>query len=156
LKAASEAAVAAVYRHVQERVADEIEMPGSRQLEVAEDIWGEEPDDAGPPWRTLVRDACQETRQVNDLPAADDANAEQWFILIDCLQDRVLWDSDWEMSGQQDIAPDQGQNIRQKMGIEDDYYVWVPPDPKDDAAARMLTELRYLTPEGRGLGDSPS
>jgi hypothetical protein len=156
LKAASEAAVAAVYRHAQERVADEIEVPGSCQLEVEEDVWGEEPDDAGPSWRTLVRDACRKTLQVDDLPATDDANAEKWSFLIDCLQDRVLWDSDWEMAEQQDVAPDQRQDIRQELGIEADYYVWIPPDPTDDSAARMLAELQHLTPAGRRLVDSPS
>lgn len=155
LKAASEAAVAAVYRHVQERVADEIEMLGSCQLEGEEDAWGEEPDDAGPSWRTLVRDACQETLRVDDLPATDEANTEKWSFLVDCLQDQVLWDSDWEITEPQDVAPDQRQDIGQKMGIEDDYYVWIPPDPTDGSAARMLAELQHLTPEGRGLGDSP-
>ncbi|MFW6171760.1 MAG: hypothetical protein ACODAD_14835 [Planctomycetota bacterium] len=41
------------------------------------------------------------------------------------------------------------------MGIDEDYFVWVPPDPKDELAARMLTELQDLTPGGRGPGDLP-
>ena len=37
------------------------------------------------------------------------------------------------------------------LGIDDDYYVAVAPDPNDTEAARLLDELVELTGEGRGL-----
>ena len=156
LTAISEAAVAAVFQHMQERIVDEIRESGRDELSDASDVFGEELKDIGPSWRTLVLNACQETSAVDRLLRPDDSNEDEWSFLIDCLQDRVLWDSDWEMVDQQDIDPEQQRRVKEEMGIDEDYFVWVPPDPKDELAARMLTELQYLTPEGRSLGDSPA
>ena len=50
-----------------------------------------------------------------------------------------------------DAAPDASRRTKDVMGIDEDYFVSVPPDPTDEEAARMLMELRYLTPEDRNL-----
>lgn len=86
-------------------------------------------------------DACRETVAVDRLPRPDDSNEDEWSFLIDCFRDRVLWDNDWEMVDHQDIDPEQQRRVKEEMGIDEDYFVWVPPDPKDELAARMLTEL---------------
>lgn len=155
LTAISEAAVAVVYRHMRERVADEIGAHEFDDLSDGRDVFGEGLKNPGPSWRTLVLSACRETIEIDHLPRPDDSTEDEWSFLIDCLEDRVLWDNDWEIVEQQDIAPEQQQRLKEVMGIDEDYFVWVPPDPKDELAARMLTELQYLTPEGRGLGDLP-
>ena len=155
LTAISEAAVAVVYQHLEERLIDEIREGGREDHSVGDDAFGPPIEDVGPSWRTLVLNACRETNAVERLPQPDDSNEDNWSFLIECLRDRVLWDNDWEMVEQQDIDPDQQRRVKEEMGIDEDYFVWVPPDPKGDLAARMLTELQYLTPEGRGLGDSP-
>ncbi len=155
LTAISEAAVAVVYQHLEERIVEEISEGGRADLSTATDVFGEELEYEGPSWRTLVLNACRETVAVERLPQPDDLREDEWSFLIDCLRDRVLWDNDWEMVEQQDLDPEQQRRVKEEMGIDEDYFVWVPPDPQDELAGRMLTELQYLTPKGRGLGDAP-
>lgn len=65
LTAISEAAVAVVYHHIEERVVDEIREGGRDDLSAGTDVFGEELEAVGPSWRTLVLDACRETVAVD-------------------------------------------------------------------------------------------
>ncbi len=70
-------------------------------------------------------------------------------MLLDCLEDRVLWDNDWEMEEQLDADPDTSRRLKQELGIEEDYFVAIPPDPNDEEAERLWDELRELTSDAR-------
>ncbi len=65
------------------------------------------------------------------------------------LEGQILWDYDWEMEEQLDAAPDVSQRLKQEMGINDDYFIAVPPDPTDEEAERLLLELRELMAAAR-------
>ena len=62
----------------------------------------------------------------------------------------------WQVGGVENAVDLYFVTDKDRNRIDEDYFLWVPPDPKDELAARMLTELQYLTPDGRGLGDSPA
>jgi len=137
LTASIEAAAAMVFRHAADMVAMELN----------------EPDDtaAGLSWCELVLAACRDAG-IEDLPevlpAADD-NSDAWVLLVDCLEGRVLWDNDWEMDVFLDADPNVGRRMRRELGISDDYFVAVPPDPTDAQVERLLGELRELTADAR-------
>lgn len=151
LTAFAEGTVAAVYQNLHDRLADELD-PDFAEFLDGECGGFEVPEDAGyRSWRTLVLDACRETTDLVDLPEADDRELSEWDFLIDVLRDRILWDEDWQMLEHLDANPEVSQRIKQELGVDEDYFVAVPPDPTDKEAERMLTELRHMTPEGRGL-----
>lgn len=156
LTAISEAAVAAVFQFVRELVAEEIKEDGSAEDASAVDLFGVQTERADASWRSFLRDAAEEVLELDQLPDTDHADEAEWELLIDCLRDRVLWDNDWAMVEQLDADPEQRQYLNEHLGIDEDYFVWVPPDPTDEVAAQLLNDLRYLTPEGRDLGNLPS
>ena len=71
------------------------------------------------------------------------------MVLLDFLAGRVLWDSDWEMDEQLDADPDAAGSVKDRLGIDRDYFVDVPPEPSDAEAERLLAELRSLTRAAR-------
>ena len=101
-----------------------------------------------PSWRELVLAAGREA-EIDDLPNVTEEDPDEWGVLLDCLEDRVLWGSDWAMEEQLDANPDDSEQVRQKMGIDDDYFIAVPPDPTDPQADRLLAELREQIAEAR-------
>ena len=61
----------------------------------------------------------------------------------------MLWDNDWEADDPLDVAPEESRLLKSVLGIPDDYYIAVPPDPSDAQAEQLLAELRDLTAECR-------
>ena len=86
---------------------------------------------------------------VERLPGLDEQNLGDWERLIICLQDHVLWDTDFEMVDHLDAAPEAARRVKCRLGIAEDYFVAIPPDPSDADAERLLAELRTLTGDAR-------
>ena len=134
LTAVREAAVAAVYEAIMIWVEMEID-------QAAEGL--ESP--TSPTWRDLILAACQE-REVEELldPASEEIG--EWELLVCCLSDSVLWDEDWRDSESLlDVDPKASQAVKKLMGIDDDYYVAVPPDPTEKEMEGIWAKLRGLT-----------
>jgi len=111
----------------------------------------EESEEGLPPrlsWRELILAAGHEA-EIGNLPNVTEDDPDEWSLLLECLEDQILWDCDWEMEEQLDADPDVSQRVKQEMGINDDYFIAVPPDPTDEEAERLLAELRELTREAR-------
>ena len=139
LTAAIEAAVATVFLQSHAMISLELD-----------DEFDELEEDAPPhlSWCELILAAGREA-EIDDLPSVTEDDPDEWELLLDCLEDRVLWDCDWEMEEQLDADPDVSQRVKREMGISDDYFIAVPPDPTDEEAERLLLELRELTGEAR-------
>jgi hypothetical protein len=100
-------------------------------------------------WRRLVCDAVSES--VDDSDAADDVPAlhsrelSHWEDAIDLMASTILWDRDFEMA---DALMDQDPLIsrqrRRLLGIQQDYFTDVPPDPHPTEAIRLVRETREL------------
>ena len=134
LTAALEAAVGAVFEAVRLLVEMEIDQPAE---------WRESPS-----WRELVLAACRE-RGIEDLLDAQSEDLDEWDALIGCLADGILWDEDWRDSeGLLDADPKAGQAVKELLGIDEDYYVAVPPDPTDEEMKGVWATLRGLTKGG--------
>jgi hypothetical protein len=135
LTAVREAAVAAVYEAIMIWVEMEID-------QAAEGL-------ESPTWRESILAACQE-RGIDELPDADCEDLSEWELLVYCLSDAVLWDEDWRGSESLlDANPKASQAVKKLLGIDEDYYIAVPPDPTDAEMEGIWETLRDLA---RGQG----
>ena len=122
LTAVNEAAVAAVFTQIECEVVLESESG---------------PQDTG--WRSMVLAACRQCEILPEElsePASDDM--AQWELLIRCLQDRILWDADYEDLRRLDDPPELRKVMGNWLGISETYYEAVARDP----APAELKELR--------------
>ena len=152
LTAIIEGTVAVVFENINDQVETELACLDEDDEVDDEGLFsaGDEPRYDGPTWREQIHQACREVID-HDLPEVASTDQAEWKFLIDCLSDRILWDQDWAMVGQLDANPELGARLKQELGVDEDYFVSVPPDPTDEEAERLLKELRRMTPEGRNL-----
>ena len=135
LTANIESAVAIVYEHVKHQVDQEIDDP---------DISREKPF-----WRRLALDAAGEQVASDELPDESNCDKETWSLLVECLAGSVLWDNDYEWQELLDLPPEESKTARAKLGMGDDYYTDVPPDPPDDQIKLYVDALMGLTADAR-------
>ena len=72
-----------------------------------------------------------------------------WTFLIECLAGCVLWDNDYEWQDSLDLPPEESRRMRTALGMDDDYFTDVPPDPPDGQVQRYVDILRDLTADAR-------
>jgi hypothetical protein len=164
----TEATVAAIFRHIVDQVIFEIEMasePGAvedvtlwRQLVLVAYREGEEenrteaPDESqtrGDPLRevppTCEGEENDDTDEVWVPPSVDSDDVDDWEFLIECLANRILWEGDYEMSDVfLDADPSEGAMRMGLMGIAEDYYTAIAPDPTDQQLEAIRRRLRWL------------
>ncbi|MEI8371278.1 MAG: hypothetical protein WCJ35_00425 [Planctomycetota bacterium] len=134
LTAVEEATVGAVYEAIRLLVEMEIDQPPE---------WRESPS-----WRELVLAACQE-RGIEELLDAQSEDLDEWEVLIGSLAGEVLWDEDWKDSESlMDADPRAGRAVKELLGIDEDYYIAVPPDPTEEEMKGVWATLRGLTKGG--------
>ncbi len=129
-----EAAVGAVYEATRLLVEMEIDQPAE---------WRESPS-----WRKLVLAACWE-RGIEDLLDAQSEDLDEWEVLVSSLAGEVLWDEDWKDSESLlDADPKASWAVKELLGIDEDYYIAVPPDSTDEEMEGVWTTLLELTKAG--------
>lgn len=79
--------------------------------------------------RVEVAAALNELMPDDNWPDAECVVVESWELGIDVLQNRVLFDEDWQFDSMTlDIPPDHADELRAGMGIDRDYFCAIPPD----------------------------
>jgi hypothetical protein len=143
LSGVNEAAVAVLYRNINEQLVIEIEShDDSVEFDGAPGIY----------WRKLVRDAWMDvegnavqTTEEFEFPDCESRDVEDWEILVEVLQDQVLWDEDWEMDDLfMDVDPELSSLRKSKLGITDDYFTAIVPEPDELMLVLIRTQLRLL------------
>ena len=147
LSATTEAAVAAIFIEIRDQVAIEIDLfPGASPEQTQ---WDQ--DDLS--WRQLVVAACQDVLGVDrdevdpefELPDPDSSDLGAWEDLVDWLAEAVLWDRDFEMAETfLDVDPGISRQRRRLLGIEEDYFTQVAPDPRPEEAIRLAAATRDI------------
>jgi hypothetical protein len=145
LTAHSEAALAAVYRHV-------ADMTGA-EAETADDPGAEDPTY----WRRRARAAYREVEERGRggsgwrPPGVNSRDAEGWeFLVLELLAEEFFWDADHEIGPLfLDADPDQSRYLMGRMGVAEDYFRAVAPDPP---AAELEGVRRALRRACRGRG----
>jgi len=141
LTAFFDATVAAIFRRLEELVAEEIEMAKLKR-EIAPDCYDVR--------RAIL--AVHEKDGMNspdfldgDEPlAAACADMERWNDAIAFIEEDILWDDDYDMLTIEDMPPELATEIRTTLGIDDDYFTAIPADPKPAEALTLLCDARNL------------
>ncbi len=99
-------------------------------------------------WRGMTR-----RRQPIALGIDDWEDPEEWEAVLDCYDERFLWDLDYQDEQGLDLPPDQEAATRAMMGVADDYYTSVSPDLRADdtldiGVKRLMRIANAATPEG--------
>ena len=80
-----------------------------------------------------------------ELPAESCRDLNEWSLLIECLEARVLWDADYlDEDLYADQAPEAGQFLKDQMGVPDEYFTAVAPDPTDRDLDIVRQKIRGL------------
>ena len=79
-------------------------------------------------------------------PESDCEDVEEWSLAVEFLADQVLWDRDFEMEPIfADHDPRRLGEIKERLGIEPDYFCLPAPDPNSEEYLRLDRELIELT-----------
>jgi hypothetical protein len=149
LTAATESAIASVFDMIRDAV--RLEAQDDRS---ARDADVRQPRDTA--WRTLVLEAYNEVLSQDDreqwfaegmsLPTLDELDGEDWDSLVERLSDRILWDRDHELcSLLLDIDPAKAGQIKQSLGVDENYFSAIAPDTRPRDVQLLLRKLRALT-----------
>ena len=154
LSAALEATVAAIFVEVRDQVAIEIDFRS-----------GAPSSDGEPTWREMVLAAYRSVfadgvatigkRTRREQPAEEENRTELpddlcddihiWEQLVDGLTDAILWDRDFEMSDSfLDVDPGVSHHRRQLLGIDEDYFTSVAPDPRPHEVRGLVSRTRDI------------
>lgn len=143
LSAELEASVAAIFIEIRDQVAIEIDFPSINRQQ-------------NPNWRALVRAAYDSVfadditglhdEEINeDLPSPNDRDIRRWEYLIEALSDAILWDRDFEMADSfLDDDPGVSLTRRRLLGIDDEYFTSIAPDPRPDEVYRLISRTREI------------
>lgn len=136
LTAVNEATVAALYAHVNRNLAIELDEAKDRGLPEDYDKYY---------WRRLIA-ACQGEPNDEFYVKWKSANSGDWAVLVETLQDQILWDADWDMPELfMDEEPEVSQDRKDQLGILDDYYTDLAPDLRDADVPAVFAVLEKLT-----------
>jgi hypothetical protein len=132
--AANEGAIAAVFAMI--RCALEMELEMARmEVEQRTEI------------RRMLRTVCEKSEEREDpLPGEATMDADEWELLMEEFECRILWDTDFAMGDAfLDLPPDEARAKLQLYGIDADYYLAVPDEPdKAGLSATRQTLARLL------------
>jgi hypothetical protein len=147
LSAYAEAAVAAIFVELRDQVTIEIDLFPDGPDELLDDP------EENVTWRELVLAAYLAVNSIDmdswepeeDLPDPLCVDIEAWGWVIDMLANAILWDRDFEMAGDfLDAEPKISQQRRRLLGISDDYFASIVPDPRGTEVFRLISETRSI------------
>jgi hypothetical protein len=97
-------------------------------------------------WRQLLLDVFTEAGETDDLPDATCVDFDEWDLLLEVLDAGLLFDADYEDEEfYVDGGPEANRAIRDRMGVDNEYFAWIAPDPRDDEALKIVAGLEQLT-----------
>jgi hypothetical protein len=137
LTAHSEGTVAAVFAYICASFHVEIDM--SRDPNLAQPATF---------WRELILAAFREVVEQWEEPLPEPTCDEfgEWDLLLECLSDHIFWDADYTMGRDfLDADPDVSRVKMEEMGIAEDYFRAVAPDPTEEQLTKIRRTLRDIT-----------
>lgn len=137
LTAITEGAVMTIYLQLVEQVRHEIDCPEVGRKHA---------------WRRAIRTCYDAMADADGIPTADrnrlpvkSQDLAGWKELCESLSDRVLWDDDYKMTAILDADPTVGEQLKQLMGIDPNYFVAIGPmDPTEEQLRTARHELAAI------------
>jgi hypothetical protein len=146
LSAPLDATVAAIFIDIRDQVAIEIDF-----LSAQDDV------DEVHSWRQMVLaayltifspvegDIRAGDAVCSELPDDSCKDIRQWENLVNLLSDAILWDRDFEMAESfLDVDPGVSHQRRRLLGIKEDYFTSVAPDPRPAEVFRLISRTRDI------------
>jgi hypothetical protein len=129
LTAILDGAVAAVFNHIENGIAYDIDEPESRSN-----------------WRELVIAARKQAGgEIEQIPEPTCTDMDKWSLEVGILSEAILFDADYEDSKiYMDFPPEKSKELRDWMDIPDDYFMAIADDLSDEEAKAKIWELRKL------------
>ncbi|HMO35367.1 MAG TPA: hypothetical protein PKA06_04935, partial [Gemmatales bacterium] len=91
--------------------------------------------------KAILKAARESNEPLKKVPLLRSTELEPWAEVLNEIEERVLWDADYAMEEMfLDLPPDQAQQKKEFLRIDQDYFVAVAPDP---------TEVEYETARHR-------
>jgi hypothetical protein len=83
-------------------------------------------------------------RDGYESPAQDCDEIDDWETEIESLASGFLWDADFEYTEIPDMPPERAAAERESLGIDNDYFTALPPDPNDEEFDDLVDRIRKL------------
>lgn len=148
LSATVEATVAAIYIEIRDQVAIEIDLFPDEMSELDRTTWRGYVLAA---YEAMFDQSPQEESDLEpfdgefEVPTESSTEMSEWEMLIDGLSDAILWDRDFELADSfLDVDPGVSQKRRRLLGIEEDYFTVVAPDPRPSEVMRLVSRTREI------------
>jgi hypothetical protein len=137
--ASNEATIAAVFSVLRGALECEIDNATDEELTPSTSI------------RHLLLACCFGEDDFEDpLPDASSDDPEAWDLILEEIVERILWDCDYQSSNDlMNLPPDVARQVRQVVGIDEEYDLTIPPDPDEGALAVPRQKLTQLVRSGR-------
>ena len=118
-----EAAVAAIFDHIRGELEAELDVQSDPDESVEDDT------EVRREIAAAFNEGEEEPGGLSICPDPECVVFETWEVVMDSLRDRILPDEDWNLSDLAlDLSPEKSNELKQTMGIGDDYFVDVAPD----------------------------
>jgi hypothetical protein len=143
LSAVNEGTVAAVYQNLLDNTLMEVDEDDETQVDQSFRYY----------WRSLIMAAVKEAEQAENVspdpewnPTIESNAMGDWDTLVAYLENRILWDDgDWDLEEEiADSSPELAQHQKEVLGITDDYFLAVAPDPPESEIPKLIDEIREL------------
>ena len=127
LSAVLEGAIAAVFEYIKDEITFEIDRPESNSN-----------------WRNLVTAATKEIG-AEYIPEVTCTDLDEWEMEVDRVTKAILWDLGYyDTVLCINFPPEKSKQLRDWVGISDDYYMTISDDLTDAEAQVKIKELKNL------------
>jgi hypothetical protein len=127
LSAVLEGAIAAVFEYIKDEITFEIDRPKFHSY-----------------WRSLVAAAAMQIGAMH-IPEVTCTDLHEWETEVDGLAKAILWYLEYDDAGLYiDLPPEKSKQLRDWVGIPDDYFMAIADDLSDAEAREKIKELKIL------------
>ena len=78
------------------------------------------------------------------LPYEDESDSEMWHDLFTLFESRFLDDTDYALVALLDVPAEKSQEVKAIMGIDEDYFICIAPDPNERQMLKVSQKLAIL------------
>lgn len=86
----------------------------------------------------------QDAECYEELPDESESDSDLWHTFFSIFESRFLADTDYEMSSLLDAPVERAEELKAIMGIDDEYFVAVAPDPTERQMHKVKQKLARL------------
>lgn len=85
------------------------------------------------------------TESTNSHIEAESNDIQEWKIVVDCLRDLILWDTDYDSANELlDLNPEATENVKETLNISDEYYTSVGYDIAPDKEVEAIRQMKVI------------